>query len=1182
MNQSKLKTYAPKARRDFIAAVTARAAKHGITKKKIEPVYVQGDVALIGAQPFPKKVTAQRSRLEERIKVIGFDQVMEAAAYTWFNRLAAIRYMEIHGYFDHGYRVLSHPDGKQTPEIVEHADHLDLPGLNKDRVIDLKLDGTKDEELYRMLLIAQCNALHTAMPFLFERIDDETELLLPDNLLHSDSLIQQMVRQVEEADWREIEIIGWLYQFYISEKKDEVIGSVVESENIPAATQLFTPNWIVKYMVHNSLGAKWLSTYPHSAIRTVMKYYIESADQDSDVKVKLAEITPSELNPEELTLLDPACGSGHILVEAYDLFREIYLERGYTLREIPKLILEKNLYGLDIDDRAAQMASFALLMKAREDDRRIFEKSPKLNVIAFRSGEHASYFDGLTNSIATSDDLGCLRAECASLLESLRGAEIAGTLQQISSEAGLIASRLLSKLRSLSAESTSNLLTAQEEKVLLAATEQVATRINILSGTYDCVVANPPYMASRFYSSGLKSYIEANYKDAKPDLYAAFMKIAVDKLKNGGLAALITIPNWMFLSTFEPIRNFILNASHLTSLVHNGRGVFGSDFGSCAFVLRKGPIKSFRSKYLRLFTRQGSVASNEELKERFFSASVYTNTAANFEVIPGAPVAYWLDNATINVFRRAVPLNSVAEPKQGVATADNGRFLRIWTEIDQRKLITDARSASDVIHAKAKWVPYNKGGEYRKWYGNREFVVNWENDGQEIKAFCDAKGRQRSAIRNPSYFFREGGTWSFVSSSFFGIRWTPAGAIFDVGGSSIFPPPNKMGLVISLLSSKLATHFLAAINPTLNFQVGNIGSIPYLQDELELLSDEINENFCHAVEIGKADWDSHELSWEFDKSPLLTEPVKADTLGASLEAWSQLCRTRINRLHQIEESNNRLLIEAYGLDQSLTPDIPESEIVLTRAERAEEVRRLVSYAVGCAVGRYSLVRPGLIFANSGNEGFNPSGYGEFVADEDGIIPVSDTDWFEDDISNRIVVFLKVAWSASTLNENLFEVANSLGARSGESPIEVVRRYMSRDFYKDHLRTYKRRPIYWLFSSGKEKAFEALVYLHRYNEGTLSRMRMEYVTPLQGRMAARIEQLDSDIKAASTTAAQAKLRKELEVLKRKQAELVKFDEELRHYADMRISLDLDDGVKVNYSKFGNLLAEVKAVTGGSDE
>ena len=672
MNLSKLKTYAPKARRDFIRAMTDRAAIYGLTECKIEPVTEKGDVAIIAGKAYPISVAAKRKLLDERVKRHGFHHVMEACAYTWFNRFAAIRFMELHGYLDHGYRVLSHPEGTSAPEIVAHAEHVELPGLDKNRVIELKLDGTKEGELYRMLLIAQCNALHSAMPFLFERIDDETELLLPDNLLHSDSLIRQLVNELDEADWQEVEVIGWLYQYYISEKYDEVIGKVVQSEDIPAATQRFTPNWIVKYLVQNSLGRQWLAIYPNSPLRQQMEYYIEPAEQTPEVQAQLKAITPTELSPEELTLMDPACGSGHILVEGYDIFKAIYQERGYRAKDIPRLILEKNLFGLEIDDRAAQLAAFALMMKARADDRRIFDSEVKPTVLAFEesNGMTAVEITNALNSPLRKEDppphdylleevegtetplfnhkavsVRChvALADIVALLDLFKDAKTFGSLIQIPPQLATRLPEIEQRLNDLLKHGDLMHASAHVIKPLLR-------QARLLASQYDAVVANPPYMGSKFYTPILRAYVVRHYEQAKGDLYACFIQRTSAAAKPHGYVGMITIPNWMFLSSFELVRKSLFDHQSIDTFIHNGRGVFGSDFGSCAFVFRNSSLREYRGSYRRLFDKQGSVAKNEELEERFHTAATYTPSNADFTKIPGSPVAYWVSKALMRTF----------------------------------------------------------------------------------------------------------------------------------------------------------------------------------------------------------------------------------------------------------------------------------------------------------------------------------------------------------------------------------------------------------------------------------------------------------------------------------------------------------------------------------------------------
>ncbi len=1258
MNRTKLKNYAPQARRDFIQAMTDRAAYYGLTATKTEPVVEKGDVAVIGGRSFPVAVAKKRKALEDRIKKHGFQQTMEAMAYTWFNRLVAIRFMELHGYLDHGYRVLSPagsrrravgseeitaycllPTAYSLPEILLHAEHVELPGLKKDTVIDLKLAGNKEGELYRLLLTAQCNALHTAMPFLFEKIDDETELLLPDNLLNSDSLMRKLVGEIEEEDWQEVEIIGWLYQFYISEKKDEVIGKVVASEDIPAATQLFTPNWIVKYLVQNTLGRQWLATYPQSALRQQMEYYIEPAEQTLEVQEQLKAITPTSLNPEELTLLDPACGSGHILVEAYDLFKAIYQERGYRAKDIPALILTKNLFGLEIDDRAAQLAAFALMMKARADDRRIFDKasggrespdSVQPNILSFQDsqGMNATDITHALNSpilqepslpkemlfeeieeekagLFSKKSMGVIRhvvqADVVALLELFENAKTFGSLIRVPPK---LAAKLPEIEKRLDDVLKFGDLTHASAHVLKPLLQQA----RLLGRNYDAVVANPPYMGGKYFAGTLKVFVADQYKEAKADLYACFISRNLAFAKPNALVGMITIPNWMFLTSFSELRKSLLAQQAIDTFIHNGRGVFGSDFGSCSFTIHNSCLQGYRGTYRRLFDKQGSVASNEDLRQRFFTAVNHTPRNSDFPTLPGSPIAYWINQNMLECFRRGKRLGDLAEPRVGLQTNDVNRFLRKWHEVDGKKIAFQCESREQAKLSGGKWFPHHKGGDYRRWYGNNEWVVNWEDDGKEMYSLAAAiNGSPSRTIRSPDFYFRPCLTWSDVSISSFAVRWSEAGHIFDISAPCIFPASNLRLSIAGFLCSAVAVEMLRLLNSTVHFLVSDIASLPVLVDQLSQSTECIQKNALSAIEIARQDWNSSETSWDFSCSPVIQN--RAATLRESQDVSDSVFLERFRNMKKCEELNNRLFIDAYGLQDELSPEVPDDQITLYRPDREEDIKRLASYAIGCMMGRYSLDQPGLIYARSCNQGFDQAPYTSFRADDDGIIPLLETDWgIRDDATNRIVEFINVCWpgnlttdhtditdnkdkgkdelsssvssvksvvkTSSYLDENIRFIEDSLGT--------TIRQYLANGFYKHHLSMYKKRPIYWLFSSGKQRAFQCLVYLHRYHEGTLARMRTEYVIPLQGQIAGRIEQLEGDKAKATSTSHRKKLQKEQDDLKKQQTELLTFEEKLKHAADQKIALDLDDGVKVNYGKFGDLLAESKAICGTKEE
>ena len=1177
MNRNNLEAYAQQARRDFIAAVTGRAAFYGLTAKSIEPVVEQGDVALIGARAFSRNVAVSRKRLEEQIRRDGFERVMETMAYTWFNRFAAIRFMELHGYLDHGYRVLSHPEGQDQPEILEHAADVDLPGLDREKAVELKLDGSKDEELYRLLLKAQCNALHQAMPFLFERIGDETELLLPANLLHTDSLIRQLVEGIDESAWEQIEIIGWLYQFYISEKKGQVIGKVVASEDIPAATQLFTPSWIVKYLVQNSVGAQWLATYPHSSIRGQMDYYVEPAEQTEEVTAQLAAITPGTLNPEALTLIDPASGSGHILVEAYDLFKAIYLERGYQKRGVAQLILEKNLFGLDIDGRAAQLTGFALMMKARADDRQLFGRGVKLNVMALVD---STGFDA--ERLAQSVKLGDYKLAASDLLELKRLFEHTTTIGSLIQVPERLAAKLPG-LKQLSEVTSRDLFVSDALKRLGLLVQQA----EMLAAQYDAVVANPPYMGSKGMNALVKKFAKDHFPDAKSDLFACFIERGYTLAKDVGLNAMVTMQSWMFLSSFQKMRERMLREKTITTMAQIGYNSFPSMNSKVAqatvFSLGNLRVGNFSGTFINL--NSGPQSADKKAVFLARDSEIHFNVAADeFKKVPGSPVAYWLSDAVRRVYDEAIPLGEMVQVRQGLATADNDRFLRLWYEPSSDRIGLGMSNRDEAKQSLKKWFPYNKGGSFRKWYGNQDFVINWEHDGQELLAM-----RPKSVIRSPDKYFSSSLSWSKITSGGFSLRLFPPGFIFDVAGCSIFG--DELKLVLGCMNSAIMTQVVNSISPTLNFEVGQANRFPFISPHRH--QKRLLDSVEWLVEASVLDWNEFETSWDFERLGVLM--TGNESLESSYTAWITQNRETIAEMKRLEEKNNRLFVDAYGLTDELTPDVPIEQITLTvnpayryggklteeeqwTRFRKDTMAELVSYAIGCIMGRYSLDAPGLIYAHSGNVGFDASRYTTFPADSDGIVPLTDSEWFDDDVAHRLIEFISMAWDAARLEANLAFLADNLSPKKNESSRETLRRYLCDSFFKDHLQTYKKRPIYWLFSSGKQKAFQCLVYLHRYNEGTLARMRTEYVIPLQGMMASRVRQLEGDIAVAASTTHRRRLEKERETLVKQQSELREFDEKLRHYADQRIGLDLDDGVKVNYGKFGGLLAEVKAITG----
>jgi hypothetical protein len=826
MNTANIKAYAPKARRDFIQAVTEKAHLLGLSDDHVEPVQIKGDVAIIAGRPYPKRIGELRQQLVERINREGFEVVMRAMAYTWFNRFVAIRYMELHDYLDHGFRVLSNRTGSEIPEILEHATDVELPGLNKEEVVRLRLAGDKDNELYQLLVVAQCNALHRAMPFLFERIGGYDELLMPDNLLHSNSPVRHLVNDIPEEDWQQIEIIGWIYQFYIAEKKDEVIGKVVASVDIPAATQLFTPNWIVKYMVQNSLGAQWLATYPNSPLKGQMEYYIEPAEQTDEVKSQLAAITPSTLNPEELTLIDPASGSGHILVEAYELFKAIYLERGYRQRDVAQLILEKNLFGLDIDGRAAQLTGFALMMKGRADDRRLFERDVKLNVMALVD---SAGFDAerLAKGVKLAD-YGLQPSDLTELKRLFEHATTFGSLIQVPEALA----KKLPALKQLIEAAGKDLFVSDALKCL----GQLVQQAELLSAQYDAVVANPPYMGSKFHVPIVKEFTKRYFPDAKGDLFTCFIERGFTLGFPSGNLSMVTMENWMFLSSYEKFRSAVLQQHTLRTLAHfpyDGKRptAMGINFGIAVVSALNIHVDSYRAYYCcsRYYELNSDgvpfvfPTPNERLK---FVIS------DEFLKVPGTPLAYWVSDRLREAFvthEEIAGMGAFTTP--GLQTSDNERFLRRWWEPSHPNIGFGCSSNASAVESSMRWFPHPKGGSFRKWYGNDEYVVNWENDGAEIKRYVTDRypylnGNIDYVVKDRGYYFQAGVSWSHTTSSRFSARFMPTGSIFNVEAPALFADEDSLLFFLCFLNCSVSIALLGMINSTLHFLAGMVSKLP--------------------------------------------------------------------------------------------------------------------------------------------------------------------------------------------------------------------------------------------------------------------------------------------------------------------------------------------------------------------
>jgi len=1219
MDKTAIKNFAVWARKKLIEDIKQKAYEIGITEKEIkEPEVSTSDTMIIGDRSLNKIEIAQRKSLVSIIKEKGFNNVIEEVAYTWFNRFIALRFMEVNEYLPTGVRVLSSIEpGKKEPDIIKEALNIDLD-IDRELVYRLQ-DGNDTETLYRYLLVKQCNALKEILPGLFEKIEYYTEILLPSNLLGEGSVIRRLVDDIPEEDFKDqVEIIGWMYQYYISEKKDEVFEGLkknikITKENIPAATQLFTPDWIVKYMVENSLGRLWLEGHPDEELKSKWKYYLEEAEQEPEVQKQLEEIRAKsrDIKPEDIKVLDPAMGSGHILVYAFDVLYDIYKSAGYSERDIPKLILENNLYGLDIDDRAAQLAYFAVMMKARSKSRRIFREKVNLNICSIQESngfprEAIDYFSkGYTyisgaslkreirNKITEAEqmkkqndlsDIG-FEQQIRYLIEVFHDAKEYGSILEVKPIDFDAIERRLEEIRN---GGTQDLYEYQYRNIILEKIPALVKQARIMSQKYDVVCTNPPYMGRNGMNGKLSGFLRENYPDGKSDLFAAFMEVPY--VKRNGMLAMINQHSWMFLSSFERLRKNIISNKTIINMLHLGPKAFeeigGEVVQSTAFILRERHIKEYKSVFIRLVEiKDAQEKENEMLLAKSNKNDVYFVTMVdNFKAIPGIPIAYWVSDNVINCFDKGKPLGEIAEPKQGLATGDNNRFLRLWYEIDNNKIGYKIESREKAKLSDFKWFPYNKGGAFRKWYGNIEYLINWYNDGKELFAF---KG---SVLRNHQYYFRECISWSKVTSGGFSVRYIPKGFLFDVAGCSIFLKKDKLLYLLGFLNSPSCMKALSLLSQTLNFEVGHIANLPVIinNDYKPRIDGIVTRN----IEISKIDWDSFETSWDFQRHPLLTHKGNSITIEQAFNNWSAFTEKQFNQLKANEEELNRIFIEIYGLQDELTPEVEDKDITIRKADRVRDIKSFISYAVGCMFGRYSIDAEGLIYAGGDFKDKWKCENGQwkvrkivkdeegkviedtwvdatFVPDMDNVLPITNDEYFEDDIVSRFIEFLKVTFGEDTLEENLDYIADTLGRKSSETARQAIRRYFLKDFYKDHVQVYQKKPIYWLFDSGKQDGFKALIYMHRYDEFTVARVRTDYLHKLQKAYEAEIKKLDIIIDSNVSQREKTNARKKKEKILKQMDECLQYDQLIAHVANQRIKIDLDDGVSVNYSKFQDI-------------
>jgi type II restriction/modification system DNA methylase subunit YeeA len=1182
MDKTAIKNFAVWARKKLIEDIKQKAYEIGISEKEIkEPQVSTSDTMIIGDRTLNKAEMEQRRSLVSRIREKGFNNVIEEVAYTWFNRFIALRFMEVNEYLPTGVRVLSSIEpGKKEPDIIKEALNIDL-NIDRELVYTLQ-DDNDTETLYRYLLVKQCNALKEILPGLFEKIEDYTEILLPSNLLAEGSVIRQLVDSIPEDDFKDqVEIIGWMYQYYISEKKDEVFEGLkknikITKENIPAATQLFTPDWIVKYMVENSLGRLWLEGHPDEELKNKWKYYLEEAEQEPEVQKQLEEIRANSRNirPEDIKVLDPAMGSGHILVYAFDVLYDIYKSAGYSERDIPRLILENNLYGLDIDDRAAQLAYFAVMMKARSKSRRIFRENININVCAVQesNGFPKEAIDYLVNSEETEIEKRVHREDVEYLINVFHDAKEYGSILEVKP---IDFDAIERRLEELMNGGTGDLIEYQYRNIILEKIPALVKQARIMSQKYDVVVTNPPYMGNRGMNGKLQQFVKDKFPNSSSDLFAVFIEKGFMLTKEYGFNSMVTMHSWMFLGAFEKMRSYILDNYSIYSIVHLGFEAFENIIGkvvqTAAFVIRKLHLINIRPVGIRLIDFYDS--RRYEKESQFFNPinKFSSLKQCDYKKIPGDVIAYWVNRKFIEAFNKGFSIEKYSDFTGSFnKTADNEKYLRLWWEIQNNKMGKNK-----------KWVPYSKGGSYRKHYGNNEFVIDWT---PEARNFYNTN--PTSNLLNEKYWYKEGITYTLVTTKGTSFRYLPKGFVFDMGGPTINYIENIF-YILALFNSKIVSLYLAVLNPTINMQVKDIKRVPiyvnYGKLERVTLIEKSN------VEICKNDWDSFETSWDFSKHPLLTHKGNNSTIEQAFNNWAAFAEKQFNQLKVNEEELNRIFIEIYGLQDELTPEVEDKDITIRKADRVRDIKSFISYAVGCMFGRYSIDVEGLIYAGGDfkDKWKNENGQWKvrkivkdeegkivedtwvdatFVPDMDNVLPITDDEYFEDDIVSRFIEFLKVTFGEDTLEENLDYIADTLGRKSSETARQAIRRYFLKDFYKDHVQVYQKRPIYWLFDSGKQDGFKALIYMHRYDEFTVARVRTDYLHKLQKSYEAEIKRLDIIIDSNVSQREKTNARKKKEKILKQMEECLQYDQVIAHVANQRIKIDLDDGVSVNYSKF----------------
>ena len=1133
MDKNAIKKYAVWARRELISRVSQRAALYEITDKG----YGDASADSVLGRVMSAEEKRQRQALIAQIREKGFEQVMEEIAYTWFNRFIALRFMEVNGYLPSHVRVFTDDDNNFRPQILSEAINMELDGLNMEKVYALK-NANDDDALFKYMIIVQCNALSSILPGMFQHISDFTELLFPDNLLREGSVIEQMVSMIPEEDWTDqVQIIGWLYQYYNTEPKDTVFADLkknikISKENIPAATQQFTPDWIVRYLVENSLGRLWLEGHPNDELKATWKYYLDEAEQEPEVQSQLIEIRKkrSALTPEDIRVIDPCQGSGHILAYMFDVLVQIYEAYGHTSREAAASIVEKNIWGLDIDDRASQLAYFSVMMKARQYDRRFFSRGIQPHVFSIQESNNLDthcieYFVG--------DDKE-LNAELTSLIEDLHDAKEYGSILKVRKVDFPSIYAHIEEISNLDSPSLYGFQVVEELLPLVRVAEALAQQ-------YDVVVTNPPYRGISDVGDKLQVFAKTYYPDSKTDLSTICMERAFAFSKVNGFVAMINIPVWMFIASYEKLRAKIMKDRTYINMLHCGRGIFGSDFGTTAFIIGNSYIHEYRARFYKLFKKQGGVDTLEQKEKWFFERKgEYFVKQDDFSNIAGAPLAYWINQDLYWLFKEST-LGKFYSSGGRFKTCNDEKYLKYWW---------------DVPYGSERWHPYCKGGDGRKYSGNMIRVVDWCNDAQIFYS-------QNGGVGNRIYWGHKGITWSTISTSVISFREKESDYFNSSSAPTVFAADESLDIaVLAYLNAKPAAYLLNMFNPTASLTVADVLKLPF---STSWNTAEIRDYSSANILDCKADWNAFEISREFKTHPLIGLFV---TIKDAFNEWSRIAETRYSAVQERERLINQFFIEEFGLDDELSPDPEEVDVTVRKADLNRDIRSFLSYAVGCMFGRYSLDFPGLAYA--GGE-WDASKYMSFQPDKDNIIPICDDEYFEDDIVGRFMKFIETVYGKETLEENLRFIADALGGQG--SPREVIRNYFINDFYSDHLKVYQKCPIYWLFDSGKKNGFKCLIYMHRYQPDTIARIRTDYVHEQQSRYRTAIADLESRISNAGTSE-RVKLSKQLTKLQEQAEELRVYEEKIHHLADQMIRIDLDDGVKHNYAIFQDVLAKIK--------